>query len=131
VFGGEARHEAAKVSYDRRERVRAVVSQTQVMLIDTTRTAVSADPNGLRLSAYAALRVRPVERVTAELGVRTDHHDWTKQTTVSPRLNIALDVAGFAADKMVMGHRDANGWLAFEMTLLFFVIGLTQLVEQY
>jgi outer membrane cobalamin receptor len=54
---------------------------------------VDLEPKGNELSAYVSGRVRPLERLTAELGLRYDAQSHTGDETLSPRINVALDLA--------------------------------------
>jgi len=53
---------------------------------------VDMKPSGHELSAYVSGRVRPTERLTAELGLRYDFQSHTDDETLSPRANVALDI---------------------------------------
>jgi len=55
-------------------------------------TVVRVSPDGTELGAYAATRVRPFERLTAELGLRYDRQSHTGDEDLAPRIHAALDV---------------------------------------
>jgi Carboxypeptidase regulatory-like domain/TonB-dependent Receptor Plug Domain len=90
-FGGELRNEDADYQYLRTQREFGVVGRT-VVVLDSQRVAATLAPGGTRTSGYASLRARPHASVTIEFGGRADRHAWTKQTTVSPRTNVAWTI---------------------------------------
>ena len=53
---------------------------------------VNLEPSGSELSGYLAARVRPVDVLTAEVGVRYDRVSHTDDTDVSPRVLTALQL---------------------------------------
>jgi hypothetical protein len=58
----------------------------------TDTLVVTADPSGTEAGLYLSNRVRPVEAVTAEVGVRYDYQSHTDDEMVSPRVNLALQL---------------------------------------
>ena len=59
---------------------------------------ISADtlalrPSGDEIGAYVANRLRPVNALTLEVGLRYDRQSHTDEGTLAPRVNLALDVA--------------------------------------
>jgi hypothetical protein len=58
----------------------------------TDTVAVVADTAGFALGAYLSNRLRPIDPLTLELGMRYDHHTHTEQGAVSPRVNLALQL---------------------------------------
>ena len=86
--GAEYREEGADYDYARQQ-VERGVQATTVVVLDSMLINAALSPNGARTSGYLSLRLRPHSSLTAEFGARADHHDWTGQTTVSPRSNVA------------------------------------------
>jgi len=54
---------------------------------------VDVSPTGNELAAYFSARIRPRESLTAELGLRYDFQSHTGDETLSPRVNVAVDIA--------------------------------------
>jgi outer membrane receptor protein involved in Fe transport len=54
---------------------------------------VTLTPDGHEIGTYLASRIRPLEPVTLELGVRYDHQSHTGDHTVAPRVNAAFQLA--------------------------------------
>jgi Carboxypeptidase regulatory-like domain len=92
LFGGEVRNENADYAYTRNQRALGVTG-ANVVTLDSQRVNAALAPSGARTSAYGSLRVRPLSSVTVEVGTRADRHAWTQQTTVTPRLNAAWNIA--------------------------------------
>jgi hypothetical protein len=61
-------------------------------------------PTGNEMAVYFSGRTRPIERLTAEFGLRYDHQTHTGDNTVSPRVNVALDVAPRTALRGAWGY---------------------------
>lgn len=59
----------------------------------TDTLSVTADPSGTEVGVYLSNRVRPVEDITAEVGVRYDYQSHTGDEMVSPRVNVAFQLA--------------------------------------
>ncbi|MCC6242234.1 MAG: TonB-dependent receptor, partial [Gemmatimonadaceae bacterium] len=91
LFGGELRTEDAAYAYARSQVDRGAAGNT-VVVLDSMRVDVDLEPEGTRSSAYASVRARPFSSLTIEVGGRADRHGWTRQTTVSPRTNLAWTV---------------------------------------
>jgi len=53
---------------------------------------VSPRPSGSQVGLYVASRVRPVDALTAEAGLRLDQHSHTGDRALSPRFNLAWQV---------------------------------------
>lgn len=92
LAGAEVRDEGADYKYFRITRERAFSGQT-VIVSDSQVVRVGMAPSGTRLSAYGAVRTRPWERLTLDVGLRADRHGWTEQTTVAPRVSLSFAVA--------------------------------------
>ncbi len=92
LAGAEVRNEGADYNYFRLTRTHAV-SQQMVVVLDSQVVRVGVEPSGSRLSAYGAIRTRPWQRITLDVGLRADRHGWTEQTTIAPRVSLSLDVA--------------------------------------
>jgi hypothetical protein len=56
-------------------------------------TRVDLEPEGHELGAWVAARVRPVESLTAEVGVRYDEVSYTGDEDMAPRVLIAFDAS--------------------------------------
>jgi hypothetical protein len=87
-WGVDARRESADYDYRRwqqREVIEAV--HTVVNRLDSTDVALS--PSGSRVGVYLAQRLRPVDALTVEAGVRWDRASWSGDVA-SPRLNVSL-----------------------------------------
>ncbi len=90
-FGGEAKHLVANYQYH--EVTRSVASFDGTSLEARFDTLdVDLEPSGEELSAYAALRVRPVERLVTELGVRYDRISHTSDDDFGPRFQAAYEL---------------------------------------
>ncbi len=70
----------------------------------TDTLVVTADPSGTEAGLYLSNRVRPVEAVTAEVGVRYDYQSHTGDEMVSPRVNLALQLAPQTTLRGAWGH---------------------------
>jgi hypothetical protein len=87
TLGGEARAMDATYAYARSERTFSVVNRQLRENRDSLDVNLSA--SGSMLGTYATVRVRPVEAVTAELGLRYDRHSYTGDQHLSPRISAA------------------------------------------
>jgi hypothetical protein len=56
-------------------------------------TAVSVEPSGNEVGAYVAARVRPVDAITAEVGVRYDGISHTGDDDWAPRMHLSIDLS--------------------------------------
>jgi hypothetical protein len=54
---------------------------------------VDLKPTGQELAAYISGRSRPLEQLTTEFGLRHDYQSHTGDQALSPRINVALDIA--------------------------------------
>jgi outer membrane cobalamin receptor len=61
-------------------------------------------PDSTELGLHAAARFRPLPRVTAEVGLRYDHVGHTGDDDLSPRLSVALDLAGRTVMRAAWGY---------------------------
>ncbi len=57
------------------------------------RLSMTARPSGKEVGFFLSNRLRPMNRLTAEIGFRYDHHSHSGDNTVSPRVNVAIEVA--------------------------------------
>lgn len=57
-----------------------------------TTSNVDLDLSGRQSAAYAAWRMRPIERMTAELGLRWDRQSYIDDEQLSPRAHLLIDV---------------------------------------
>ncbi len=108
-FGGQVRWAGSEYKY-------RSVSSDEFLQADRTvgvsydTTAVTLDPTATESSAYLAVRVRPLDRVTLELGGRYDHRSHTSDSDVSPRLQSAIDVGPATTLKGSWGaYRQSQG----------------------
>jgi hypothetical protein len=91
-LGGEAKRISA--DYDFANRIRwAQLTSDSVIEPRYDSMALDLEPDGHEVAAYAALRARPVERLTAEVGLRYDRISHTDDRDVSPRLLAAADLS--------------------------------------
>jgi outer membrane cobalamin receptor len=89
--GGEVK--AVESSYDYFHATRTIIATPAFELgarHDTT--SVSLVPQGHEAGAYLAARVRPIDAVTAEVGVRYDAISHTADTDWSPRVSAAIQL---------------------------------------
>jgi outer membrane cobalamin receptor len=90
-LGGEVKQVAAAYDYFNLTRA-LVLSPTGEVGARYHTTEVNLDPAGEEYSAYFATRVRPIEALTAEVGLRYDHISHTGDSDWAPRLLAALDL---------------------------------------
>lgn len=88
LAGSELRFERAAYRYSRAQRIRAVVARN-VVVVDSSIIAAALAPRGVRSSGYVSVRAKTGRSVASELGARVDSHQWTSQTTATPRANVA------------------------------------------
>jgi outer membrane cobalamin receptor len=62
-----------------------------VAVVDTT--DIDLKPSGNEIGFYLSNRVRVLDPVTAEIGLRYDHASWSGDKKISPRINLALSLA--------------------------------------
>src|SRR5262249_26063518 len=84
-FGGTIRHESATYDYSKLYRRERIVNRQVVVKTDSGVTSLA--PSGDRTELYVSQRVRPIDPVTVELGVRYDRTAFTGDEIASPRLN--------------------------------------------
>jgi len=91
-LGGEARWGRAEYDFANLVRFREVTPDT---LTEPRFDSVSVDlkPSGHELGAYVGVRVRPAQRLTAEVGLRYDETSHTHERDLSPRALASLDVS--------------------------------------
>jgi len=53
---------------------------------------VRADTTGNEAGVFLSSRLRPIEQITTEVGVRYDRHSHTDEENWSPRVNVALEI---------------------------------------
>lgn len=83
--GGVLRRDDASYDYSRLTRRQAVENHVIVTRVDSS--SVNIAPVGNRYEAYIAQRVRPVDALTVEAGVRYDRATHTGDAIASPRVN--------------------------------------------
>jgi outer membrane cobalamin receptor len=83
-WGFDAKRLSADYDYFNRQRVEALAPY------DTT--IANADFSGRKLGVYLADRMRLLESLTAEIGLRYDDNSYTRDKTLSPRLNFAYTI---------------------------------------
>lgn len=88
-WGFDARSEAADYDYASQVTIQDPVFAGQPILVDRQ---VAAHPEGLRLGAYAAVRVKVHPLLTTEIGLRSDRQSWSGETQVDPRVNVVWSV---------------------------------------
>jgi len=86
-FGADLRHERAEYAYTRRIERRIIADHGFLTRIDTV--ADNLAPSGDVTAVYAAQRVRPIESLTLEAGLRYDRASATDDAALGPRLNVA------------------------------------------
>jgi hypothetical protein len=84
-LGTELRHEDAHYDYSRLIRGQAVSDHAFVQTTDSADIAL--DPVGDRVALYVSQRVRPIDALTLEAGVRYERVSVTGDALASPRLN--------------------------------------------
>jgi hypothetical protein len=90
-LGGEIKRVASTYDYFRADRSRAVATgggftgRIETVMVDV-------DPVGHEASGYVATRVRPVDPLTAEVGVRFDRISHTDDSDLAPRVLMALQL---------------------------------------
>lgn len=95
-WGGDAKHAAADYDYSRWRlnwipNIANPFSPPWSPSYDTL--AVDLTPSGFEFASYVSTRFRPVESLTAEFGLRYDYQSHTSDKTLSPRANVAFDIA--------------------------------------
>ncbi len=103
VFGGELRLESADYAYNRRQRVLVTRNRT-VFTLDSVNVTAALAPDGNRLSAYGAVRIRPLSPLALEIGTRADRHSWTSQTTIAPRITASFDATASTVVRAAWGE---------------------------
>jgi hypothetical protein len=103
LLGAEWRGETADYRYLRTQRELRNVGMS-IVTVDSARVEAALAPDGARASAYLAVRWRMGESVTAETGVRADRHDWTDESTVTPRLNLEWRLTGDLTLRLAWGR---------------------------
>ncbi len=107
-WGLEARHASVAYDYFSWQRRLFVQADTLMARFDTTDTELAAD--GWTAGAYVAQRIQPWPAITAELGLRYDHHDHTGDRDLSPRFNVAYALGSLATVRGAWGiYRQAEG----------------------
>jgi hypothetical protein len=101
-WGGEARVMGTEYRYLSWRQREELIDGAVVRRTDSTQA--SLDPTGSALSAFLAYRVRPVSRVTFELGARADRQSYVPQWTLSPRASVAYAVARGTTIRAAWGY---------------------------
>jgi len=66
--------------------------------------AIATSPSGQELGLFQSARLRLTDRLVTEVGLRYDHHSHSGDNTVSPRVNVALEVAPRTTLRAAWGH---------------------------
>ena len=90
-LGGVVRRDAASYDYSRVSRRQVAENHAIVTRADSSTVVI--DPAGDRYEAYFAQRVRPVDALTVEAGVRYDRATHTGDAIASPRVNASWQPA--------------------------------------
>jgi outer membrane receptor protein involved in Fe transport len=90
-LGGEIRGLSADYAYASNASTKTL-SEAQRVGERVDSVGVDLDPDGHQIGAYAAVRVRPIDRFTAEVGARYDGLSHTDDADFSPRVLAALEV---------------------------------------
>ena len=90
-FGGQVRRAGSEYRY-RNVTAREFVDVDGTIGVTPDTTAVTLEPTATESSAYLAVRVQPLDRVTLEVGARYDHRSHTSDSDVSPRFQAAFDI---------------------------------------
>lgn len=108
-FGGEAKRLTTDYDYANRGRQIALLPDSTIgNVVDSV--AVDLDPDGSELSAFTALRVRPIDALTAEVGVRWDRVSHSGDEGLSPRLLASYDVTSSTTVRGSYGlYRQSHG----------------------
>ena len=88
-FGGDLRRERASYNYLRRIQRQVVQDHAFVTLLDSAK--IDLAPTNDVVEAYVAERLRPVDALTLEAGVRYDRADATNDAVLGPRINAAWE----------------------------------------
>ncbi|HEY6220683.1 MAG TPA: TonB-dependent receptor, partial [Gemmatimonadaceae bacterium] len=84
-LGFDLRHEAARYDYDRRLDRRVVINHAVVVQTDSLTTLLR--PNDDAAAVYLAQRIRPIEPLTVEGGLRYERATATNDAILAPRFN--------------------------------------------
>jgi len=90
-LGGEAKQLEADYDYFNASRRIALLPSGSIGNVHDT-VDVDLDPSGSEISAYLAARVRPIDMLTAEVGVRYDRISHTDDEDFAPRVLTALQL---------------------------------------
>ena len=90
-FGGQVRRASSEYRYRNSVGNEFIQMDGNVGVAYDT-TAVTLDPTATESSAYLAVRLQPLDRLTLELGARYDHRSHTGDSDVSPRFQAAIDI---------------------------------------
>jgi hypothetical protein len=90
-LGGEARRLRADYAYSSRTWT-DVLGEDEVPFERVDSSEVDLEPEGSQLAAYAAVRARPVDPLTLEVGLRWDRVTHTGDDDVAPRLMAAVEL---------------------------------------
>jgi len=101
--GGEALFSRADYDYYAHTRTPAIGADGIASLRDDT-MQVSLDPDGRRLSAFAAARARVGGRLVGEVGVRYDRASQTDEEHLSPRAEASFDLGSRTKLQMSAGR---------------------------
>ena len=91
-LGGEAKQLEADYDYFNASRRIALLPSGSIGNVHDT-VDVDLEPSGSEISGYLAARVRPIDALTAELGMRYDRISHTDDANVAPRVLGALQLS--------------------------------------
>jgi hypothetical protein len=60
--------------------------------------------NGIEFSSYVSQRIRPFVPLAVELGIRYDREAWNRKSHLSPRFNLAYNLAEYTVLRIGWGH---------------------------
>lgn len=87
-FGVDARQGSAQYDYVNTRELTFLDVDSIAHRTDTT--DVHLQPSGTQIGLYIAPRVRPIEPLTVEAGLRYDRNSYVGEHTIAPRINVAL-----------------------------------------
>ena len=91
-LGGELRHGTTEYDYFKARKVQSIVRGEPHVRFDSL--TLQTAPEGQQYGVYVSQRVRPIQSLTLETGVRWDRQTYTDDTQVSPRLHAMFTVRG-------------------------------------
>lgn len=100
-WGGEVRRVSADYDYER-------IGLNRQSVLDTLARAL--EPEGTVTSAYASYRLRPIDRITGEVGARYDKYGYAPGSTITPRASVAAQLSAATTLRASVGdYAQAEG----------------------